>query len=63
MPPGAGVFYLLGVLLIELPIAAVRTILRLLFFVLRRVFSLRRFWRSVPIEIKSQFACDPQYLS
>ena len=58
MPPGAGMFYFLGVLLIELPIAAVRTILRLLFFVLRRVFAvfrLRQFWRAVPLDRKCQF--------
>ena len=60
MPPGAGMFYLLGVLFIELPIAAIRSIFRLLFFVLRRVFAvfrLRRFWRAVPLEQKSTFRC------
>ena len=58
MPPGAGIFYLLGVLLIELPLAAIRSIFRLLFFVLRRVFGvfrLRQFWRAVPLDRKCQF--------
>jgi len=43
MPPGAGLGYLLGLLLIELPVTLIRDLWRL-----------RQRWRAVPLPVKNQ---------
>jgi hypothetical protein len=52
MPPGAGMFTFLGILLIEFPIAVVRDTFRLLRWLFRRsawIIRLRQQWRAVPL--------------
>ena len=59
MPPGAGLFTFLGILLIELPIAVIRDAFRLLRWLFRRsawIIRLRQQWRAVPLyPTKSHF--------